>query len=272
MTERKTGKEKIVLPTTNQVVAIAKEAGIILKDFFESKKFGVEAKSGGIDVVTEADIKVDEFVRKKLSEQFPGSDILTEETSGGKPYMHLKDSPSLWIVDPLDGTKNFARNNPHFGIAIAHLKRGKIDIAVSHLPIKSETYNATEGIEGAFLNGEKINVSSKNDITGLYFATGFSNNKEARDKTTEIIAKVAQSTGAIYSNGSPVADLCLLAKGELDVYVNPRLKPWDVAASAYIVIKAGGKITTITGKPWSPFCLDILATNGKLHDQTCSLI
>ncbi|OGH11223.1 MAG: hypothetical protein A2857_00985 [Candidatus Levybacteria bacterium RIFCSPHIGHO2_01_FULL_36_15] len=264
------GKENITLPTTEQVILIAKEAGLILEGFFESKNFDIAPKSGGIDVLTEADTKVDVLVRKRLSEQFPNADILTEETSKGD-YMHLKDSSDLWIVDPLDGSINFSRNNPHFGIAIGYVQKGNIKLAVAHLPMKDETYWAQESVEGAFFNGKKIQVSKTNDLKSMVISCDWSNNPEARKKLLDILGKVSSQTRRIKCSGSPVADLCLLARGNIDAYIHPRLRPWDVTP-AYIAQKAGATVTTLENKAWNVFNLDILATNEALHNELSTLI
>lgn len=264
------GKETDTLSQKEYAISIAKEAGLILKDFFQSKNFQVNSKSGGIDVLTEVDTKVDEFLRSKIKDKFPDCDLLTEETARGD-YSHLLGSEKLWIVDPLDGSINFSRNNPYFGIAIGYVKKGVIKLAVAHLPMRDETYWAEDNTDGAYLNNKKIKVSTTSDLNSTVLACDWSNNPEARKKLLDILAKVSTLTRRIKCSGSPVADLCLLARGDIDVYIHPKLRPWDVTP-AYIAEKAGARVTTLKNQKWNVFNFDILATNGIIHKQLLSLL
>lgn len=251
-------------------IEISKQAGKILQHYFTSQNFNKHTKGLTGDVVTQADTETDAFIRQKLSERFPHVHIMSEETTSGD-YRSLKEKEWLFIVDPLDGTINFTRNTPHFGVSIGLLHKGKIVMSVARLPMQDETYWADDVTVGAFLNSKQIAVSSATQMKEMVIACDWSNNLEARNNMLKILERITQDTRRIKSLGSPVSDLCLVAKGDIDAYIHTRLRPWDITP-AYIVQKAGGIASNFRRADWDVFRLDLIAGNPHAHEQLAKYV
>lgn len=252
------------------LLKLTSPAGDILRKYFTSGKFTSRSK-GGVDVLTQADVEVDKFLRENIKKQYPQTFLLTEETAP-KDYSSLKDLDNLWVIDPLDGTVNFSRGNANFAISVGLIDKGISKLGVVYAPMSNELYWAQQDKDGAFLNGKPITVSPTNDLRETVFCCDWGWNLTTRIETVKWLEKINTYVRQIKCMGSAVADLASLADGTIDTYLHSGLKPWDVAASALLIEKAGGKITTPKGDKWDVFQPEMLASNGILHDSVLKLI
>lgn len=251
---------------------IIKEAGERLKKYFRSGNFTSHSK-GGTDFATQADDETDLFLREKLQEAFPQTKFLTEENAP-KDFMSFKDEDDVWIIDPIDGTTNFSRGDDHFAISVGLVDKGVTKLGMVYLPFEEggKLYFAQEDKEAAYCNDTKLHVSERTDLQTVSIGFDWSWANEDREKTLHWLETIVSKIRQPRSLGSASADLCLVAEGKLDGYVNWGLKPWDVAGGAIILQKAGGKITTTTGTSWTVFDPDIVATNRLLQETMLKLL
>jgi len=241
-------------------VQAATQAGYYLKSAFP-RVHTIESKSHVNDLVTECDKTSEEMIKDLLRKQFPNHGFYCEES--GK-----EDSKQdyTWIIDPLDGTVNFARKIPVFSVSIALLHEGKIQVGVVYCPVTDELFTAKRG-HGAYLNQNKIQVSSVQTIKKSLAATGFpylvENRVEACIKPIERL--LAKGVG-LRRLGSAAIDLAYLACGRFDLFFEVSLEAWDYAASALLIEEAGGILTDYHNQS-VPFTRSssIIATNGHLH-------
>jgi myo-inositol-1(or 4)-monophosphatase len=254
----------------NFLLEIESEAAETLRMYYESGNFENKEK-GGVDFLTQADSEVDEFIRKSLEKKYPQANILTEE-SAPKDYSSFLNLEDVFIIDPLDGTINFSRKNPNFGISIGLVSGGITRLAVINEPILGNIVTAREDKQLALLNGRPIHVSKTDKLKEAIIACGWSWNLEKRKIQTKWLPSLIQSVRYVKFEASAVTDGSCLAEGKLDAYLHSGIKPWDVAATSLIIEKAGGKITTSGGGKWNVFTPDMLASNGKLHEEILSLI
>lgn len=245
-------------------------AGQIIKKHFESRDFTSQQKEG-VDFTTQADIEVDQFLRKEISSKYPKHQFLTEETAPDD-YSQLENVDNLWVIDPLDGTINFSRGIAHFAISVALMQKGKVVIGVVYAPMSGQLYLAREDEDEAFLDGKAIHVSETENLREVVVGCDWAWGLEKRKNVVNWLGKVAPHVRQIASRGSAVADLASLAEGKIDVYLHSGLKPWDVAAASLIIQKAGGMVTDVDGSSWNPFKKEILATNDRLQDKFLSLL
>ncbi len=248
---------------------LTEQAGTLLISYFRGA-LSIESKDasfGGIDIVTDADRASEKHIMDALAREFPGHDILTEET-----VTHLTGSDWLWIVDPLDGTVNFAHGFPHFCISIAVAHRGELMAGMVYDPLKEERFWAVRG-GGAFLNGNSIRVSKQGSLQKSLVATGFPYDK-ARSPENNIaeFSRVVVKVQGIRRPGAAALDLVYVAAGRFDGFWELKLKPWDQAAGMLIVEEAGGKVTDRLGAHVDFRCTNIVATNGLIHDELLSAL
>lgn len=252
------------------LIDLVPQAGELLRGYFASRNFTQRSK-GSVDFTTQADEEVDAFLLEQIKKQYPKTNFLTEETAP-VDYSSLKDVSNLWVIDPLDGTINFSRKHPHFAISIGLVDKGVPKLGVVHIPMTGDTYWAQADQDGAFLNGEPIQVSHTDNLGESVIACDWAWGLEKRLNVVRWLGNISTHVRQIKSMGSAVADLASLAGGRIDAYMHSGLKPWDVAASALLIEKAGGRITTPTGANWDVFQPDILASNGILHERLVNLL
>ncbi len=252
------------------LVGLLPQAGEILKAHFINRDF-TQRRKEGVDFTTQADEEVDAFLRENIQKRFPNTSFLTEETAPDD-YSSLRDVDNLWVIDPLDGTINFSRRHPNFGISVGLVDKGIPKLGVVQIPMTGDIYWAQTDLENAFLNGEPIHASQTDDLGESVAACDWAWGLEKRLNVVRWLGSISTHVRQIKSMGSAVADLASLAAGKIDVYIHSGLKPWDVAASALLIKKAGGRITTPTGGDWDVFQPDILASNGILHERILDLI
>lgn len=252
------------------ITRLIPRAGKILRTYFISGDYFSRQKAG-VDFTTQADEEVDVFLRKNIRKNYPQTNFLTEETASMN-FSSLKNSKDLWIIDPLDGTINFSRKNQHYAISVALVDKGRPKLGVVYLPMTNDLYWAQADQKQAFLNGKSVSVSTTKKIREVVMACDWGWDLKKRLNVVKWLNGICTHVRQIKSMGSAVSDLAGLAGGRIDAYVHSGLKPWDVAASALIIEKAGGKITTPLGEKWNVFNSDILATNRILHKKIIGLI
>jgi myo-inositol-1(or 4)-monophosphatase len=224
-------------------------------------------KKGAIDLVTEADVGSENKIVATIRAAFPDHTILAEESGlkqGSNDYK--------WLIDPLDGTTNFAHQVPIFCISIAFAKADEICVGIVLNPINGELFSATRN-KGALLNGKSINVSSTSDVSESLLATGFPYN--VREMLDQIICRYASCLRAaqgIRRLGSAALDLCYIACGRFDGFWEQNLKPWDTAAGSLIAAEAGARVTDFSNRHFSAYAKEILATNGYIHEEMLKLL
>jgi myo-inositol-1(or 4)-monophosphatase len=217
-------------------------------------------KTNAIDLVTEADRESEEAVIRTINRAFPDHAILAEE-SGANAHL----SEHRWIIDPVDGTTNFAHGFPQFCVSIAYERRGRVELAVVFDALKRELFVAARG-RGARLNAQAIRVSATPSLDLALLATGFPyDRRERRNFYFTFWEAFMMRTQGVRRTGSAALDLCYVACGRVDAFWEFGLKAWDVAAGAMIVTEAGGRVTNLDGSALDLDARKILASNGKLH-------
>ncbi|GBC59073.1 inositol-phosphate phosphatase [Desulfonema ishimotonii] len=224
-------------------------------------------KKGDIDLVTEADTGSEKEILATLLTRFPDHAILAEE-SGLSPG----DADCQWIIDPLDGTTNFAHGLPQFSVSIAFAHRGRVVVGVVLNPVSGELFTAVSG-KGAHLNGRPIRVSQTETVSEGLLVTGFPYNfKEIFSEVIGRFARCLKASRGVRRLGSAALDLCFVACGRFDGFWEQNLKPWDTAAGMLIAKEAGARVTDFSDMPFTADGPEILASNGKLHEEMLSLL
>lgn len=226
-------------------------------------------KKGPIDLVTDADLAVERELRAMLGARFPDHAILAEE---GAPADAPAAGPPRWIIDPLDGTTNFAHGLALFCVSIALEIDGRIELGVVYDPIADELFTAERG-EGARRNGEPLRVSGCARLIDALLCTGFPYTvQENRQSQVEVFGAFLGRARAVRRLGSAALDLCYVAAGRLDGFWEERLHPWDVAAGGLLVEEAGGVVTDYAGGPLDLGRGQIVACTPALHDALLGVL
>jgi myo-inositol-1(or 4)-monophosphatase len=239
----------------------ASAAGAIIRDNWQRSK-SIDYK-GAIDLVTTVDRESERKIVELLRDRFPNHSILAEEETNLEKY----DSAYRWIVDPLDGTTNFAHGYPQFCVSIALERSGQVLLGLVYDPLRGECFRAVKG-QGATLNGTPIATSSTNELDKALLATGFPyDHRENADFYLSYFKAFMTRCQGIRRGGSAALDLSYVACGRLDGFWEMKLKPWDTAAGALIVSEAGGKLSDFSGKPFSIWGSETLAANNSIHEE-----
>jgi myo-inositol-1(or 4)-monophosphatase len=238
-------------------IVAAEAAGEVLRNGFGQHQ---EIKfKGEVDLVTKADENAEQAITRLLQKTFPNYGMLAEE--GGE----LKGEGNVrWIVDPLDGTTNFAHGLPLFCTSIALERDGEVVLGVVYDPMANETYTAERG-GGATLNGEPIEVSDTDEPMRALLATGFPYDRDQVPAAVKLFGQFAVRTQSMRRLGSAALDLCYVAAGRLDGYYERGVKAWDIAAGTLILREAGGKVTNYSGHELDLELGEVVASNGLLH-------
>ena len=221
---------------------------------------------GRDDIVTDVDKKSERMIIDIIRSRFPGHSILSEERGAVDNH-----SPYKWIIDPLDGTTNFAHAFPFFSVSIALEESGRIIAGVIYDPMREELFSAEAG-KGAYLNNKRITVSTTGKLSGSFLATGFSYGRKRKDKNVGNFKKLLVRTMAVRRAGSAALDLAYVACGRFDGFWEMDLHPWDSAAGYLLVKEAKGNVTKFDGSSWTPYDKDVLATNNRIHKQIVSIL
>jgi myo-inositol-1(or 4)-monophosphatase len=248
-------------------VRMARAAGQIQRERYETA-IEVRTKSSSIDLVTEVDHACEELIVKTLTAERPGDAILAEEGGGAD----REGAEWRWVIDPLDGTTNYAHGYPRFCVSIGVEHNDERTVGVVYDPLLDELFCAVRG-EGATLNDRPLEVSKRSDLGDALIATGFAYDvrRSAQDNINHFIAFV-KGARSIRRDGAAALDLCYVAAGRLDGFWELRLHPWDVAAGLLVVEEAGGRTSTLDGKPPPRSGEEVLASNGHVHDAMLALL
>jgi len=246
-------------------IRAAKKAGDILRSRLGRKR--KIAYKGAVNLVTEMDILAEKIIVSEIQKHFPDHDVLAEEG-----FAMEKASRFRWIIDPLDGTTNYAHGFPVFCVSIALTKDKEVVLGVVYDPTRDELFAAEKG-RGARLNGHTIRVSSETNLSRSLLATGFPYDlRKSRINNFDHFHNFAIRAQAIRRAGSAALDLCYVAAGRFDGFWEMKLSPWDIAAGSLMVAEAGGKVTNFFGKPLSLSEKHLLASNGKIHNAMLRVI
>jgi myo-inositol-1(or 4)-monophosphatase len=244
--------------------AIARDAGALLRAAF-ARPIEVSYK-GDIDLVTDADRRSERAIVEAIGRAFPGHAVLAEEGGGGG------DAEWRWVIDPLDGTTNFAHRYPFFCVSIALEHRGERVIGVVYDPLRDECFAARRGA-GAVLNGAPIAVSRETRLERALAATGFPYDVHERpEETLRFFAPFLSRVQGVRRDGSAALNLAYLACGRFDLFWETKLHPWDVAAAALLVEEAGGRVTDFVGGPMPQDGFEVAASNGHLHEALLGVL
>jgi myo-inositol-1(or 4)-monophosphatase len=226
-------------------------------------------KKGRIDLVTAADLAAEQMFRELIAERFPSHAVLGEEAQGQAGPAQAR---CRWIIDPVDGTTNFAHGLAIFCVSIALEVDGRVDLGVVYDPTAGELFTAERG-EGAYLNGMRLGVTTCDTLVDALLCTGFPYSvREERRRQVHLFAEFLEESQAVRRLGSAALDLCYVAAGRFDGFWEERIHPWDIAAGAVIVEEAGGRVTGMDGSPFDPFAGHLVASNGQVHEPMLGLI
>ncbi|HEY3276764.1 MAG TPA: inositol monophosphatase family protein [Syntrophorhabdaceae bacterium] len=241
-------------------IDLAYESGNIQRDFY-GKRFEIRHK-GEINLVTEVDIACQERIIALISEKFPDDEVIAEEKANS-----FDGKKNRWIVDPLDGTTNYAHGYPFFCTSIGYEVDGEIIVGVVYNPVFRELFYARKG-QGAFFNGDPIHVSAIADLRQSLVCTGFPYDMAVKGRNNiDHFTNFLFASQAVRRDGSAALNLGYIAAGRFDGYWELKLHPWDVAAGVLIVREAGGVVTDFKGVDYSIYSDEILVTNGLIHEQ-----
>jgi myo-inositol-1(or 4)-monophosphatase len=225
-------------------------------------------KKGPGDLVTAADIASENNIVETIRNRFPDHDIVAEESSG----RHRRDSEFRWIIDPLDGTTNFAHQVPIFSISIAFAVSGETRMGIVLQPISGELFTAIKDT-GAWLNGRDVRTSDCTNLSDALLVTGFPYVvKENSRPYMAMFENMINAAIGVRRLGSAAIDLCYVACGRFEGFWEEHLKPWDTAAGVLIAQEAGARITDFSGNPYTTDNSEILATNGHIHDEMRTIL
>lgn len=245
-------------------IELATSAGDVIKHDMAREK-QVELKSRA-NLVTVADKESEALIIRRINERYPNHAVLAEESGASG------SGEGKWIIDPLDGTTNFAHQYPFFSVSIAFEQRGEILCGAVYDPVRDETFSGARGL-GSFVNGQRIRVSGVERLGSGLLLTGFPYGvrEKIRLAMSQFETFIIESQ-AVRRGGSAALDLCYLAMSRCDGFWELDLHPWDTAAGRVIVEEAGGRVTDFKGNPFSVYGKDILASNGKIHEEMMAVL
>lgn len=250
----------------DKIISVSKEAGEIIRKGFKSN-ISIEFKTDASNIVTNIDKASEKVITDFIKKEYPNHTIIAEETG-----LNEKNSEYKWIIDPLDGTTNFAHGLPIFSISIGVQKNEETIYGVIYDVMQDKVFSAEKG-SGAFENNIKIKVSENSNLSESLLVTGFpyevkNNYEEAIIHFTTFLKK----SRAVRRLGSAAIDFCFVANGVFDGFWESKLNSWDVCAGLILVEEAGGKISNYSGNPVTVNSPNFLATNGKVHSQMIEVL
>lgn len=244
---------------------VARKAGQVLqKRLGRTKRIDYK---GAVNLVTEMDFLSEKIIVSEIRKQYPDHGFLAEEKAREQTL-----SPYRWIIDPLDGTTNYAHGYPVYGVSIALERQGEIVLGVVYDPSRDELFVAQKG-KGARLNGRRIRISSVRELSRSLLATGFP--YDLRDNPVnnfDHFQNFAYRVHAVRRSGSAALDLCYVAAGRFEGFWEMKLGPWDLAAGTLMVQEAGGKVSDFQGRPLGLDGSYVLASNGQIHGEMIKVL
>lgn len=243
----------------------ALEAGSILRDLFDKPHQIIH--KGAIDLVTEADVAAEKRILEILGESRGDIEILAEESHN---LYEARPAGPVWIIDPLDGTTNFAHGFPWFAVSIGYAEGTETQAGVVYSPMQNELFCSCRG-GGAWLNGRKMQVSAAGSLNESLLGTGFPYTiQERAEEVVGMLGRILPAVQGIRRAGAAAIDLAYVACGRLDGFWEVNLKPWDTAAGMLMIEEAGGRVTDFQGGKYDPYIPECLASNGKIHGALVS--
>ena len=250
----------------NTLLKATEAAAKIIKENFESN-FSIFNKEGINNLVTEIDHKSETAIIEVIKNDYPDHFILSEEVGA-----IAQESDYKWIIDPIDGTVNFANGIPICCVSIGIEFKGKMEMGAVYNPFINELFFAEKG-KGATLNNRKINVSKKSELIKSCMVTGFPYTYlDEPNGPLQVFEKFIRKGIPVRRLGSAAIDLCWVAAGRFDGFYEHQLSAWDSAAGFIIVEEAGGKVTNLKGDPYNPYKPGLIATNGLIHDDLVRVV
>ena len=248
------------MTTLDFAIDLARRAGVLLLSMFEGQR-AIELKSP-YELVTDADHASEALILDAIAQQFPDHAIVAEESGGT-----AREQGYTWLIDPLDGTNNYAHGYPVWSVSVALLEHGVPLLGVIYDPTRDELFSGERG-QGARCNGRRLRVSQTPKLAGALLATGFPYNYATDpDNNTREFSALAGRVQGVRRPGSAALDLAYVAMGRFDAQWEMRLKPWDSAAGAVLVAEAGGRLSNWLGEPWTPWDERLVASNAHIHDE-----
>lgn len=251
----------------NFAIETARDAGRVLLEKFG--RIETVTKKGDINLVTEADLASEALIVERIKSHFPRHAILAEEA--GNAVVTGEDGGHKWIIDPLDGTTNYAHGYPCFCVTIALEYESEIVLGVTYDPTRDELFTAEKG-RGAALNGKPIRVSDTHELGNALIVTGFPYDIKHREDFARHLTEFLLSSRGVRRDGSAAIDMAYVACGRFDGFWEDGLNPWDVAAGKLLIEEAGGVISYYDGSKFSIYTPPIVANNGLIHQQMLNVL
>ena len=251
----------------NFAIETAREAGQILLEKF-GRKINI-SKKGDINLVTEADLASEALIIERIKSYYPRHSILAEES--GEAVIIGGDNTWKWIIDPLDGTTNYAHGYPCFCVTIALEHDGEIVIGVTYDPTRNELFAAEKGC-GATLDNKPIRVSAETKLADSLIVTGFPYNFKQKPQFERSLTDFLLKSRGVRRDGSAAIDMAYLACGRFDGFWEEGLNPWDVAAGKLLIEEADGQVTYYDGSLYSIYAPPICASNGRIHAEMLAIL
>ena len=250
-------------------IQTARDAGRLLAERF-GRKIEITNKSE-LDLVTESDLASEHLIIEHVKTYYPRHSILAEESGASNPHDGDSQNGWRWIIDPLDGTTNYAHGYPCFCVSIGLEHNGELQVGVVYDPVRDEMFAAERG-RGASLNGRRITVSRTMNLSAALLCTGFPYDVRQRNEFARHFASFIMHAQGVRRDGAAALDLAYVAAGRFDGFWEEGLKPWDVAAGALIVAEAGGRISNYHGEALDIHTPPVIASNGLIHEQMMNVL
>ncbi|HKR61141.1 MAG TPA: inositol monophosphatase family protein [Pyrinomonadaceae bacterium] len=253
----------------NFAVSVARDAGGLLVDWL-GRALQVSNK-GAIDLVTEADLASERLIIERIRSHYPRHAILAEESGDSETSSNNSAAEWKWIIDPLDGTTNYAHGYPCFCVSIGVERKGRLEIGVVYDPMRNEMFAAERG-QGATLNERPMHVSAVQDLNRAMLCTGFPYDVRERHDFARDFSNFTMEAQAVRRDGSAALDLAYVACGRFDGFWEDGLNPWDIAAGVLLIEEAGGTVTDFQGGALDIYSPRVLASNGRVHQSMMQVI
>lgn len=251
----------------NFAIETARDAGRVLLEKFG--RIDVVTKKGDINLVTEADLASEALIIERIRSHYPRHAILAEES--GEAVIMGGDGEHKWVIDPLDGTTNYAHGYPCFCVNIALEHKGEIVVGVTYDPTRDELFAAEKG-GGATLNGKPIRVSATDELGNALLVTGFPYDIKHREEFARHLTELLLKSRGVRRDGSAAIDMAYVACGRFDGFWEEGLNPWDVAAGKLLIEEAGGVLSYYDGSKFSIYSPPIAASNGLIHAEMLEVL
>lgn len=251
----------------NFAIETARQAGHLLLEKFD-RRIAV-MKKGDINLVTEADLASEALIIERIKSHHPRHSILAEES--GEAVIIGGENKWKWIIDPLDGTTNYAHGYPCFCVTLALEHEGEIVIGVTYDPTRAELFAAEKG-QGASLDNKPIRVSAETKLAESLIVTGFPYDFKQKENFERNLTNFLMKSRGVRRDGSAAIDMAYVACGRFDGFWEEGLNPWDVAAGKLLIEEAGGQVTYYDGSPFGIYAPPICASNGKIHQQMLGVL